>query len=223
MKKLFLSLVASLSLTMPVMADPIIEEWRTYNSMGCMLLRECKDGVKEIKSISDLRQYYPYLDFSDVGGELSQLFSLFETIGIQVFLADEKYFVPNTRGVYHTISNNLYLNEKYMNQIWTLVSVIRHEGWHAAQDCMAGTIDNSFIAVIIGDKKIPVFYQELAKRTYASTPAAIPWETEAMWAGRTEGVTVKALSACANGPMWKVYQPTPLTRKWLVKEGFIKE
>ena len=42
------------------------------------------------------------------------------------------------------------------------------------------------------------------------------------WAGRTEGMTMKALEACAAGPMWEVYEPTPLTRKYLVNEGFIK-
>ena len=40
--------------------------------------------------------------------------------------------------------------------------------------------------------------------------------------GRTEGMTVDALNACATGAMWTIYEPTPLTRKYLVDEGFIK-
>jgi len=32
---------------------------------------------------------------------------------------------------------------------------------------------------------------------------------------------MKSLEACAAGNMWEVYEPTPLTMKWLVEEGFI--
>ncbi len=44
---------------------------------------------------------------------------------------------------------------------------------------------------------------------------------EATWAGKTEGMTSDALAACANGNMWEIYPPTPLTREYLVKEGYI--
>jgi len=50
----------------------------------------------------------------------------------------------------------------------------------------------------------------------------VPWEAEAKWAGMTEGMTAKALEVCAAGNMWEVYEPTPLTEKWLRKEGYIK-
>ena len=43
------------------------------------------------------------------------------------------------------------------------MSVMRHEGWHAAQDCMAGTIDNNFIAIIHNQKDVPRMYQAIAK------------------------------------------------------------
>ena len=55
------------------------------------------------------------------------------------------------------------------------------------------------------------------------TVAAVPWEAEATWAGKTEGMTMKALAACASNKMWEVYEPTPLTRKFLVEEGFISK
>ena len=61
----------------------------------------------------------------------------------------------------------------------------------------------------------------MTERTYPS--AAVPWEAEATWAGKTEGMTQKALAACATGKMWEVYEPTPLTRKFLVEEGFISK
>jgi len=33
---------------------------------------------------------------------------------------------------------------------------------------------------------------------------------------------MNALAACAGGKMWEVYEPTPLTREYLEKEGFIQ-
>ena len=44
-----------------------------------------------------------------------------------------------------------------------------------------------------------------------------------MWAGKTEGMTANALNACAAGQMWTEYEPTPLTREYLIKEGYISK
>jgi len=141
-------------------------------------------------------------------------------IGVKVYLADERYFPKMHRGVYHTVSNNFFLNKKYMDNPGTLMMVMRHEGWHAAQDCMAGSIKNSMIAIIHNEEKVPMIWRTMAERTYPKS--AVPWEAEAGWAGRTEGMTMKALQSCAAGTMWKDYELTPLTRKWLEEEGFIK-
>ena len=59
------------------------------------------------------------------------------------------------RGLYYTDVNKMFLNEFHMYSVDTFLNVLRHEGWHAAQDCMAGTIDNSFIAVIHNENVIP--------------------------------------------------------------------
>ena len=99
------------------------------------------------------------------------------------------------------------------------MSVMRHEGWHAAQDCMAGSIKNSMIAIIMPEENVPMLWRTLAERTYPAN--AVPWEAEAGWAGREEGMTLKALESCAAGTMWTDYEPTPLTKKWLKEEGFI--
>ena len=100
-----------------------------------------------------------------------------------------------------------------------LMTLMRHEGWHAAQDCMAGTIDNSMIAIIKPEDEVPMIWRVLAERTYPSN--AVPWEAEAQWAGRTEAMTQKALTACAAGNMWEVYPPTPLTGQWLRENGYL--
>ena len=101
------------------------------------------------------------------------------------------------------------------------MSVMRHEGWHAAQDCMAGTIDNNFIAIIKNLRKmfLRLYGSRLRKSTYKSQPEAIPWEKEAYWAGHTEGMTARQhLESCAAGTMWTDYEPTPMTREWLVEK-----
>ena len=108
-----------------------------------------------------------------------------------------------------------------MHKPGTLMSVMRHEGWHAAQDCMAGTINNSMMAIIHPEEDVPGLWREMVERTYANH--AVPWEAEAFWAGHTANMTKDALEACASStPMWDIYPPTPLTKKWLKEEGYIK-
>tara|TARA_B100001059_G_scaffold205745_1_gene216023 strand:+ start:6057 stop:6734 length:678 start_codon:yes stop_codon:yes gene_type:complete len=205
----------------PAVADPEIKNWKTAHSMGCMLLQECTDDVEEVFSLLDVsHEYDNWEDFTPVANEFNNMLLSLNQVGVKVFLADEKYFPEGHRGVYHTVSNNFFLNRKFMDSPATLMMVMRHEGWHAAQDCMAGTIDNSLIAIIKPEDEVPMLWRVLAERTYPKS--AVPWEAEAGWAGRTENMTMKALAACANGNMWEVYEPTPLTREYLEKEGFIK-
>jgi len=205
----------------PAVADPEIKNWKTHHSMGCMLLQECTEDVEEVFSLLDIsHEYDNWEDFTPVANEFNNMLVSLNQVGVKVFLADEKYFPEGHRGVYHTVSNNFFLNRKFMDSPATLMMVMRHEGWHAAQDCMAGTINNSMIAIIKPEDEVPMLWRVLAERTYPKS--AVPWEAEAGWAGRTENMTMKALAACANGNMWEVYEPTPLTREYLVKEGYIK-
>ena len=201
--------------------NKITQGFKSYDSMGCMLLRECTDGVDEVFSLLDISAQYPNTEeFTSVATEFNMMLMSLNQIGVNVYLADEKYFPTNHRGVYHTVSNNFFLNKKHMDNPGTLMSVMRHEGWHAAQDCMAGTIDNSMIAIIMPEESVPVIWRVMAERTYPES--AVPWEAEASWAGITEKMTMNALKACAAGEMWKVYEPTPMTREWLEKNGYIK-
>ena len=214
-------MLAAVSLGTPVFADDskITKGYNSMDAMGCMLLRECTDGVQRIENISTIADVYPDTDFDFVADEFHTMLSAFEQIGVGVFLADSKYFPISHRGVYHTVSNNFFLNKRYMDRAGTLMSVMRHEGWHAAQDCMAGTIKNSMIAIIKSEEEVPMIWKEMVKRTYPAH--AQPWEAEATWAGKTEGMTMKALESCAAGTMWTDYEPTPMTREWLVENGYI--
>ena len=222
MKKLLMTLAAVLSISSPAVAnDKITQGYKSYDAMGCMLLRECTDGVKQVTSILDISSEYPNThDFYPVAVEFNNMLVALNRVGVKVFLADDKYFPLMHRGVYHTVGNNFFLNRSFMGRPSTLMSVMRHEGWHSAQDCMAGTINNSLVAIILPEDSVPSYWREMTERSYPK--AAVPWEAEATWAGKTEGMTLKALQACADGEMWKVYEPTPLTRKFLVKEGYIK-
>ena len=219
MKKVLLSLLA-LGVCSPAFAGSKVKEFYTMNSMGCMILRECTEDVRRINSISDIESYYPDSDFSVVADEFNSMLLSLNKIGVMVFLGPERYFPPGHRGVYHTVTNNFYLNDAFMKRPDVLMTVMRHEGWHAAQDCMAGTIDNSMIAIIKPEEDVPKLWREIVEKTYPKS--AVPWEAEAKWAGKTEGMTAKALDVCAAGPMWEVYKPTPLTLEWLKKNGYVK-
>ena len=201
--------------------DKITKGFYTMDAMGCMLLRECTEDVEEVFSILDVSSQYPNTEeFTPQALEFNNMLMSLSQIGVKVYLADERYFPVGHRGAYHTVSNAFFLNKAYMGRPSTLMSVMRHEGWHAAQDCMAGSIKNSMIAIIMPEEKVPALWRKMVERTYPAS--AVPWEAEATWAGKTEGMTMKALDSCARGTMWTDYEPTPLTRKWLIEEGFIK-
>ena len=226
MKKFVLGMMAAASMSVPVLADDskITKGYNSMDSMGCMLVRECTDGVEKITSLLDISSKYDDpTRFTHISDEFNRMLTSLSQVGVEVFLAPEKYFPFGHRGVYHTVSNTFFLNKRYMEYPGTLMSVMRHEGWHAAQDCMAGTIDNNFIAIIKPEKDVPKIWQAIAKDTYKSQPHAIPWEKEAYWAGHTEGMTAKALESCAAGTMWTDYDPTPMTREWLVENGFLSK
>ena len=221
MKKLFLALLLAAA---PAFAgeDKITKGYNSMDAMGCMLVRECKNDVEEVHSLLDISSQYDNTEeFTSVAYEFNTMLMSMNQVGIKVFLADQRYFPIMHRGVYHTVSNNVYLNRRYMNQPHILMQLMRHEGWHAAQDCMAGTINNSMIAIIKPEEDVPMIWRVMAERTYPAS--AVPWEAEAQWAGRTAGMTQEALQACAAGEMWKVYEPTPMTREWLVENNYIAE
>ena len=215
-----LLLGAAHGMTVPVNAEPT-KGYHTYDAMGCMLVKECTDGVKKVTNLLDISSEYPDpYKFTPAANEFNRMLSSLSRVGVNVFLADSKYFPPGHRGVYHTVGNNFFLNKDHVGRPHVLMSVMRHEGWHAAQDCMAGSIKNKMIAIIKPEEEVPVIWRTLAERTYP--PHAVPWEAEATWAGKTEGMTEKALAACADGNMWEVYEPTPLTRKYLEESGYIR-
>ena len=88
MKKL-LSILAALAVTSPVIAEPLIkeDEWKTVHAMGCMLLRECTEGVHKINNADDLLTHYPDMDISQIGEELNDIIVELNRVGVEVFLS----------------------------------------------------------------------------------------------------------------------------------------
>ena len=218
MKKFLLAMILAAS---PAFAgeEKLTKGFYSMDAMGCMLLRECTKDVQQVFNITDIANAHPDSDYGIIVDEFHDMLASLNRVGVKVFLADEKYFPVGHRGVYHTVGNNFFLNKTHMRRPGVLMSVMRHEGWHVAQDCMAGTIENSLIAIIKPEEEVPMIWREMVERTYPKH--AQPWEAEATWAGKTEGMTAKALEACATGAMWEVYEPTPLTRQYLEKEGYL--
>jgi len=192
------------------------------HSLGCLLTEECKDDVTVINSIDDIQKLYPEVDYSEYAEEFNALIKEFKRIGIKPSLAGGKYFPRLHRGVYATNTNNFFLNVEYMNNPKFLIDVTRHEGWHAVQDCMAGTIDNNHIAIVHPEESIPTLYRLRADVAYSGNPHVIPWESEALWAGEQSDVTLNALKSCKNDQtnMWDVFTPTPMTGEWLINNGY---
>ena len=77
MKKLFALLTSIVAFSSPVLADEdkITKGFKSMDSMGCMLLRECTDNVKRITSIQDIKDRYPYSDYSSVANEFNDIIS----------------------------------------------------------------------------------------------------------------------------------------------------
>ena len=215
MKKLLLALILAAA---PVNAEPT-KGYYTMDAMGCMIVQECTDGVIQVWGADQLEELFPHSDWNLVKEEFARMMNALSQVGVGVYVAPEKYFPVGHRGVYHTVSNNFYLNRSYVHRPNVMMTVMRHEGWHAAQDCMAGTIKNSLIAIIKNEEDVPALWREMVEKSYPAE--AVPFEAEATWAGKTAEMTQDALEACAEGNMWEKYPPTPLTKEWLKENGYL--
>ena len=184
----------------------LVDDHYTPHAMGCMMLGECTKGVDKL-SKTHLKQ-------------VNDILEVLDDVNVDVFSAPQYYFPVGVRGVYFSKSNQIFVNKELTKRDQALLYVMRHEGWHAVQDCMAGSIDNSLIAIVFPEDKIPQFLQDMVEEAYSD---GIIWEKEAKWAGYQPGLTLEALKTCRDGVMWDKYEPTPLTRQYLVEYGFITD
>lgn len=215
------AIVSALMLASPVMAEPEVKGWKTMDSMGCMMVRECTDGTQAIVSVNSLSLAFPYSNYKEIEEEANNIIDELQLMGVNVYLADDKYFPRGHAGVYYTVGNDFFMNESYADDPVTFIMTLRHEAYHAAQDAMAGTITNNNIAIIYPQEAVPAAYVLMAEIAYP--PSAQPWEAEAKWAGSTPNMTLEVLrtiNRTGNQP-WKEIEPTPMTREWLESNGFI--
>ena len=230
MKKLAATLLGLSLCGAPVLAQSITDTpedflpAKSLAAQGCMKVGDCTQKVVPITSIDVLIEHYgeDWLT-PDLSYEMTALIDRLNAVGVQLYLGSDFYFQVGVRGVYYTDNNGMYMNEFHGRNPYTFLSVLRHEAWHAAQDCMAGSIDNSFIAIILDPAEIPddvKMMTEIRYKFYA--PASIPWEQEAIYAAGVANMTADALNACAAGQMWTEYIPTPKTEEWLKQKGFMK-
>ena len=223
MKKLFLGLLSAAAL---FPAPALSLNWVPYtpSALGCMKLGECTEGVYPVLQSSDLETFGELTWTDDEQVEADGIIQVLNELNVDVYIAEAKYFPRGMLAVYYTDINAIYLNSDRRAVPTTIMQSLRHEGWHTVQDCMAGGIDNTFMAVIFDDDEIPQKYRHLANIRYGRSPwtaKAIPWEQGAIYAGDTADLTLDTLQACANGPLWEAIEPTPMTMEWLVKEGYL--
>ena len=224
MKKLLLGLLSAAAL---LPAPVLSQNWVPYtlSALGCMKVGDCTEGVYKVSRASDLELFGATNWKPDERKEAEDLIEVLAALNVDIYIAEPKYFQRSMLAVYYTDDNTIYLNGERDSVPTTILESLRHEGWHTAQDCMAGSIDNTFMAVIYQKKDIPEKYTHIAKMRYGrfkDMAMAVPWEIGAIYAGETPGLTVSVLNACKNGPLWETIEPTPMTREWLVKEGYIK-
>jgi hypothetical protein len=223
MKKLLLGLLSAAAL-FPTPA--LSSDYTPYSisALGCMKLGECTDGVFKVSSVDHLETFDDLHLTDEQRAEADDLIQVLGNLKVEVFIAEPKYFPGGMLAVYYTDSNTIYLNANRTAVPTTILQSLRHEGWHAVQDCIAGSIDNTFMGVIFTDDEIPEKYIQIAQYRYGrfrNTAKAVPWEQGAIYAGDTPNLTLDTLRKCNEGPLWESIKPTPLTLKWLIKEGYM--
>jgi hypothetical protein len=222
MKKLLAGIFAATAVfASPVLAQPEVKPY-SLDAMGCMRLFECTEDVEEVSSLADIVDYYgdDRADFDSIYAEANSILKGLNDVGATIYIADARYFPTDTRGLYYPDDNVLFLNAGRVVKPHVMINILRHEGWHAVQDCMAGTIDNTFLAVVFTDDNVPPYWKEATRRLYPAS--VVPWEQEAKWIASEQGMVGPALQACQAGNMWETYTPTPMTGEWLQQNGYIK-
>lgn len=215
MRKLVAAIIASASICGPALAhapdNPQAYEPYTYDAMNCMKLGECTEGVYEI-------------DPSDHSREAREIIENLNEMGVKTYEASSEYFVDEFRALYYSDINAIFLNKKWMDGEEGILGFLRHEGWHAAQDCMAGGISNSEILSILDHSVIPKeIVQETFERYGFNDPETFRVEREAVWAMYEPDMTLKALKACnSDTPIWDTYFPPKRTWRWLYWNGHLE-
>lgn len=226
MKKALAKIGLILTLALPASASSLISKQPTVKpysleAMGCMILLECTEGIEKLTIESSILIDSSFDPFRQ---EISNILSALNKLDVPVYIAPERYFTPRTVGLYKPNYNRFFINEELLKDPREFLGTLRHEGWHAVQDCMGGGLKTSFMAQVHQDHEIPAWIMKSTRLTYESMmqSRAVPWEADANWAEEQSNVTAEKLEMCAKGPLWDQIRPTPMTMDWLIGCGFMK-
>ena len=153
----------------------------------------------QIENLKDLKRAYPNLNWNIDHEELNQLFSYFKMLDVGVYIfTNESFEDPRITAQYSASENQIYLNERIINNERTIekfLRTIRHEGMHLAQDCKGGrSIHNTWSKKIYSLEDVPEKYHQKVEKMYVKRHWKL--EKEAFWAAQTEGMTLKSLQYC---------------------------
>ena len=225
MKKVLTTLGLLLTFTLPVNAEKLLKNQPTvpaYSAaaMGCMILLECTEGVEKLTPDSSVLLDKSFDPFRE---EIKSILIALNKVNVPVYVGQSRYFTPRTVGLYKPKYNRFFVNEELLKDPREFLGTMRHEGWHAVQDCMGGGIETSFMAQVHQDSEIPSWVMKSTRLAYESMmqSRAVPWEADANWAEEQSGQTAKHLEMCAKGPLWEQVRPTPMTMEWLIGCGWM--
>jgi hypothetical protein len=213
MKRLLFGLLASVALVVPTLAQEEKEDpvFYTYEAMECMRQGKCTSGVSKVK-MSD----YHYND------EIVNILANLDQMGVEVYESIPEYFVDEYRALYYSDTNKIFLNKGFTDDPVMFIRALRHEAWHAAQDCMGGGMHNSDIMPMLDANKIPAEVIEETFARYGFDPHTVRIEREAVWSMDMPWMTVDALEACnSDTPIWETYFPPKRTWSYLYWEGLV--
>ena len=113
MKRFLTAIGLSLTLIAPSYANTIIKKQPTvapYSlaAMGCMILRECTEGVEQLTADSALIKGKEFDAFRE---EIQKILAGLDKLGVPVYVAPSRYFTPRTVGLYKPEYNRFYVNE----------------------------------------------------------------------------------------------------------------
>ena len=144
--------------------------------------KECTAGVVEV-------------DLEGQESETREILNYLKEIGVEVYKAVPQYFKKEFRAVYYSDDKLIFINAGYLYNKKDLLKVLRHEGWHVAQDCEAG-FDSPELVPIYEYSEVPQKFKDDALMRYGFDPFVIKIETEAIWAMYTPKMTIDALKKC---------------------------
>ena len=212
MKRFLFGLIASVALIFPTLAhqeEEIVSY--TYEAMECMRKQKCTVGVDAV----DILDYHN-------NDEIRTMLTHLNQMGVKVYESNPQYFVDDFHALYYPDSNTIYLNKEYTDEPARFIEALRHEGWHAAQDCMGGGMHNSDIMPMLELDTIPDDVIEDTIYRYGLDPDIIRIEREAMFAMDIPWMTVDALHACnSDTPIWETYSPPKKTWSYLYWNGHV--